>query len=355
MFQSTTGEANDRLCTACGRDPALGIEPPPRRSAATAPSHTATPERSRDRSPSRKRRSSYFLAKLVVGWVLFLTAIVFGTRLYFKDTGGKVEPTVALPTLSDETAAQDATLLDRARPFYSQTLAGFLSAGTPESRNQFVTDPITTAAKMARFYRMNPLVVIEPQTLTLDGNGVVQLPTGPAVETQWHTTDDQVLDAVFIEEEGEWHLDWDHFARRSDYPWPLFLAGGGEDHGEFRLLARERLATERKDAESISIVLYKPQFGSASETGGKSPEFLIPRNTANGRLLDAAFKLDRSGQRPFGLKLKTTDPEGFIRVRVKVRRVLENQERRFVLDEVVACHWYSNDAKGVEITEPPSK
>lgn len=353
MFQSTPGEATDRLCTACGRNPSLGVEPPPSGLPA-APQNTPTTERSRDRSPSRKRRSNYFLVKLVVGWVLVLTAIVFGARLLFQDSGKKPESVAALPTLSDDTTAEDTTLLDRARPFYSQTLGGFLSAGTPELRNQFVVNPVTTAAKMARFYSMNPLVSIEPQTLSLDDSGVVRLPTGPAIETQWHTSNDQVLDAVFIEEDGDWHLDWDHFARRGDYPWPLFLAGSGEDHGEFRLLARERLATERKDADSISIVLYNTRFGSPSETGSKSPEFLIPRNTTNGRLLDAAFKLDRSGLRPFGLKLKSTDPEGLIRVRVKVRRVVENQERHFVLDEVVACHWYSNDAKGVEITEPPA-
>jgi hypothetical protein len=354
MFRSTTGEANDRLCTACGRDPSLGIETPLRESFTTQPS-TAPSERKRDRTTARKRRSSYLLVKLVVAWVLFLTAIVFGTRLYFQDGGEKPTSVATLPTPSDDTAAQDTTLLDRARPFYYQTLAGFLSAGTPESRNQFVINPIATAAKMARFYRMNPLVSIEPQTLSLDASAVIHLPTGPAIETQWHTTDDRVLDAVFIEEDGEWHLDWDHFARRCDYPWPLFLAGSGEDHGEFRLLARERLVTERKDAESISIVFYHPRFGSASETGSKSPEFLIPRNTTNGRLLDAAFTLDRSGQRPFGLKLKSTDPEGLIRVRVKVRRVVENQERRFVLDEVVACHWYSADAKGVDIPVIPVK
>ena len=178
---------------------------------------------------------------------------------------------------------------------------------------------------------------------------------GQAIETQWHSSDSRSLDAVFIEDNGEWHLDWDHFARHSDYPWSLFLAGSGENHGEFRLLARERLAKERKNAESISIVFYAPRFGYSNEAGSQSPEFLIPRNTPNGRLLDAAFKLEREGKRPFGVKLHSINPEGLIRVRVKVRRVEDDEGRHFELDEVAACHWYANDAKGVEITEKPAK
>ena len=358
MFQSNVGHANDRLCTACGRNPSLGIEPPPSQSAATpvtaAVSEPQPADGNREKHPSRKRKSNYFLVKLVAGWLLFLVAVIFTARLFWQEAEKKSKPEVVMSASADETAAQDATLLNRASPFYNQTLGGFLSAGTPEERNQFVVNPIATAAKMARFYSLNPLVSIEPRTLSLDDSAVVHLPEGQAIETQWHTSDNKSLDAVFIEENGDWHLDWDHFARHSNYPWPLFLAGSGEDHGEFRLLARERLAAERKNAESISIVFYAPKFGRSNEAASQSPEFLIPRNTANGRLLDAAFKLERSGQRPFGVKLKSIDTEGLIRVRVKVRRVQEDQGRHFELDEVLSCHWYSNDAKGVEVIETPA-
>ena len=359
MFRSPAGHADDRLCTSCGRNPSLGIESQPGKSPVPPTASAAAEEQpaptDREKQPQRKRRHNYFLVKLVAGWLLFLVAIVFTARLLWHEDEKKSKPVVVASPAQDEAAAQDITLLNRARPLYNQTLAGFLSAGTPEERNQFVVNPIATAAKMARFYSLNPLVNIEPQTLTLGDHAVVRLPKRRAVETQWHSTDDQSLDAVFIEENGEWHLDWDHFARHSDYPWALFLAGSGENHGEFRLLARERLAKERKNADTISIVFYAPRFGYCHESGNQSPEFIIPRDTPNGRLLDAAFKLERSGQRPFGVKLKSIDPEGLIRVRVTVRRVEENQERHFELDDVLTCHWYSDDAKGAEVTERPTK
>jgi hypothetical protein len=360
MFRSTAGPADDRLCTTCGRNPSLGIQAQTGKPSTSPLTATAAQEEQplhgdRENNTPRRRSYSYFLVKLVAGWLLFLIAIIFTARLLWKEGEKKSMPVAVASPAQDEADAQDLALLNRARSSYNQTLAGFLSAGTPEERNQFVINPIETAAKMARFYSLNPLVHIEPKTLSLDDSAVVRLPRGRAIETQWHTSDDRSLDAIFIEENGEWHLDWDHFARYGDYPWALFLAGGGEDHGEFRLLARERLAEERKNADSISIVFYVPRFGYCNAAENQSPEFLIPRNTTNGRLLDAAFQLERSGQQPFCGKLKSINPEGLIRLRVKVRRVEENQERHFELDEIVACHWYSEDAKGVVISTQPTK
>ena len=294
------------------------------------------------------------MTKLVVGWSLLLLAIVFGTRHLLH-----VEPSSAKPFVSQAAAKNvipdaDVALLSQVSGLCSQTFSGFLAATTPEERNQFVLTPITTAARMARFYRLNPQPEIDPQTLALTNSAVLHLPARRAIETQWRTAEGRTMDAVFIEENGEWRLDWDHFARFSDYPWALFLSGSETDHGEFRLLARERLAAERKNADAISLVLYAPRFGNAGETGFQSPEFLIKRDTRNGRLLDAAFKLNREGERVFGVNLPNINPEGHLRVRVKVRRVEQDGERRFEIEEVVACHWYSIDVPGVEIPEQPA-
>jgi hypothetical protein len=300
----------------------------------------------------RKRKRSYFMAKLVVGWSVILVAIVFAARTLLHDD--KTERRQAFNKEVDAkvvVSEEDTALLTKTIAPASSTISQFLTADTPEARNQFVLDPIGTAAKMARFYSLNPLVVIDPHTLKITGNSVVQLPGRRAIELQWNCEDGRALDAVFVEENGEWHLDWEHYARYSDYPWALFLAGSGDDHGEFRLLARERLAEERKNDATISVVLYAPRFGHPGETGYQSPEFLVPRDTKNGRLLDAGFKLERSGGRVFGVKLPDTNPEGLIRVRAKVRRVEENGERRFELEDVVACHWYSVDEPGVEIPD----
>lgn len=292
---------------------------------------------------------------LMAGWVLFTVLVIVGVRQTWPDHSDQatfVSKTPQKPELS----AEDAAFLNQAGPLVNLSFSEFISAGTPEARNQFVLSPITTAARMARFYDLNPQVTLTPDSISLANRAILNLPAGRAIETSWKSTDGRVVDAVFVEQDKEWRLDWDHFARFSTYPWSLFLAGSGEPEGEFRLLARERLADERKDAADLSIVLYAPVFGSPNQTCFQSPEFLINRDTRNGRLLGAAFKLEKSGKRVFEVDIPNPNPEGLIRVRVKVRRIEHDQGRRFELLEVIACHWYSVDVPGVEIPEaPPEK
>lgn len=249
-------------------------------------------------------------------------------------------------------AASDDALLNQIAPLCGRTISKFLDAGTPESRNQFVFAPVATASRMADFYKLNPLLSIDAGTLTLTRAAVLHLSKGDAIEVNYRSDDDLRLDAVFFNENGEWRLDWEHFARYGSHPWALFLAGGGNAEGEFRLLARQRLVDERKNHADISLVFYAPQQGHPEELGSHSPEFLVDRNSKNGRLLEAAFKLEKSGKRAFGVKFPSSDPEGIIRIRVKVRRVDGNDERHFELTDVVACHWYSTDELGMEIADP---
>ena len=343
-----------RLCTSCGRNPSLGIEPPPANDAAPALTPTENSGERRKR-PEKKRKRSYLTLKIGLGWSVLVLAIIYGARWQWGEKPVDSEKPVSQVSAKAVVPEEDVILMDEAGPLCNQNFSGFLAAGTPEEQNQFVLSPITTAARMARFFSLNPLAVIDPQKLALTKYAVLHLPDRRAIETYWNSSDDREFDAVFMEENGEWRLDWDHYVRFSEYPWPLFLAGSGPEQAEFRLLARERLAEERKNADTISIVFYAPRFGSRTETGPQSPEFLIKRDSKNGRLLDAAFKLEKDATRVFGGNLPSATPEGLIRVRVKIRRIEEAGERRFELDDVAACHWYSHDAPGVEIPEQPLK
>ncbi len=359
LFQSGAADSGKRLCPNCGADPSLGIPEPVAPNLALPAADGGQPEiahpapGNRSTNKTRKRKKRYFMLKLISGWTLLLVLIVLGTRKVWHSEA----PATKVPPTANTNAApppneDDLHLLRQAGPKCGEVFAGFLAAGTPEKRNQFVLSPVTTASLMARFYSLNPLVNIDPGKLSLTGSGFVPLPDGRAFEARWDSTDGKTLDAVFREENGEWRLDWEHFARYSDYPWSLFLAGTGPDEAEFRLLARERLAEERKDADAISLVLYAPRFGHPRETGFQSPEFLVSRNQRDGQLLDAAFKLSRGGGRVFGAKLPEINPDGMIRVRVKVRRTEVDMERKFEITAVKACHWYSVDEPGVEPEAP---
>jgi hypothetical protein len=348
LFQAPVGEVDDRVCTECGRTPSLGVEAAP---AEAIPVALNRGPECFDRHPLRKRKKNYFMLKLLLGWSLVLFVIVGGAKLIWN-SGGDAPKVSAVSEVSTGPSEEDGVFINEASPDCNQVFSNFLNARTPEERNQFVLTPITTASRMARFYSLNPIVSIDPATLKFERSAVLNLPGGMALETIWKTPEDRELDAVFVKENGEWRLDWDHFIRYSDYPWPLFLAGSGDPSGEFRLLARERLAKERKGSEAISLVLYEPRFGSASETGLQSPEFLIKRDSENGRLLEAAFNLEKEGKRVFGVKIPDVNPEGLIRVRVKVKRLDKGLERGFEIEKIIACHWYSVDEPGVTPVSP---
>jgi hypothetical protein len=352
LFQSEPGDLENRLCPKCGFAPSLGIYESTVEHLKPAEAESAHTSGQRGKRSVKKRKSRHFMLKLIGGWSLLLVLIVLGARMmWLREEPASLpgpDPVTTVAAAIDE----DAEILKDAGQKCIDAFFGYLAAGTPEERNQFVLSPITTASRMVRFYSLNPITAIDAKAIGLVANSVVNLPGGKAIETHWSSQDGKKLDAVFREENGEWRLDWDHFARFSDYPWALFLAGSGAPEGEFRLLARERLAEQRKDAESISVVLHAPRFGYPSDTGFQSPEFLVSRSSRDGQLLDAAFKLARSGKQVFGSKLPDLNPEEMIRLRVKVKRTEVDMERRFEITGVTACHWYSVNDPGVEPAKP---
>jgi hypothetical protein len=353
MFRAPAGEMEGRLCKVCGKDPSLGLEPvvASRSMAAPHQGHKSSRGHGHEAHPHRSRRRRHFTAKLVIAWLIVTAAIFTGARwLWTGDKPGET-PVVAEGSTDAPISAEDVEFLNQGTAPSSLALSRFLEARSPEERSQFVLKSMLTAPRMDRFYSQNTWLPLDPRQLTLKSRALLSLPDGKAIETQWTSPDGHLFDAVFLEEGGEWRLDWDHFARSSDYPWMMFLAGSGGDEGEFRLLARERLAKERKGEDTLSIVLYAPRFGFAGEIGPQSPELLVPRDSKNGRLLEAAFELARSGKRVFGVDLPIIDPSEFIRVRVKIRRADPQSETRFELVDLIAPHWYATDEPGVVISE----
>ena len=285
--------------------------------------------------------------QLFVGWFVLLVLIVLGARYWWAEDAPSDPAGTAAHTAGSAPTSEDTAFLNTAMPKCAEILAGFLQAGSPETRSQYVLAPAATATRMARYYGLNPLITMDPGSLTLNTRGVLTLPSGRVIETTWGAEDGKVIDVIFREENGEWRIDWEHLVRYGDYPWSLFLAGSGPAEGEFRLLARERLADAHKKGEAISIVMYAPRFAHPGEVGFQSPEFLVARNTRDGQLLEAAFKLAHGGGKVFDSNLPTLNPADMIRVRVKVRRYELAGERKFEIAAVVACHWYSDDDPGV--------
>lgn len=246
-----------------------------------------------------------------------------------------------------ETSFLDDKLLKENLPEIYQVFVAHVMMVDNAQRAQTVLDPIRVAPKIMRFFELNPLIRLEPESLLPQSSKVLRLPEGDVVEVLWASAD-RVYDTAFLQKEGEWRLDWEHFARYSDFPLSLFLAGSGPDEAEFRLFARERLTQERKLEPQMSVVFYSTAAGKPREAGVQTPAFLVPRDSQMGLRLTHAFEQRRVGRRPFDSQLKVEEPGDLIRVRVRIRRVDVDGVRTFEIADVVACHWYGlTNATGV--------
>jgi len=348
LFDGSVNKKGSQHCSECGSIPYLTdeilAEPSPLARYAAARSSKPT------RQSTRKRKKKHLTLKLFVAWALLIGLVIFAFKFNFQ----RPAPSVAESSDRGKALAISATdneFISEKMPMVNQALAGFLAASTPEQRSQFVIAPIKTAPKMGPFYSSNPLLNLDPRTMSNSQRAVLNLPNAKAIEAAWKSTQGYTIDAVFIEEDAEWRLDWDHFVRYSTFPWELFLSGSGPEVGEFRLLARERLADERKDSESISLVFYPPRFGAPEEIGLQSPEFIVLRNSDDGYLIETAFEMEKSKKRVFGLNLPSPDPDGFIRVHVKVRRTESDGGRKFEIEKVIAGHWYSTTELGLALPD----
>lgn len=362
LFKSPAGDANDRRCSKCGRDPSLGVEALSERSllpaSAAVPSATeASHPRSIGATYRPQRR--FLMAKILVGWVLAMGLIVLAVRLIWPEETARTPANATAVTVKGTSGDEAVVHLNKALPACYAAFGGFLAAATPAERNQFVLNPVATAGRMARFYDLNPAPRIDPQAIKNMANSLLDLPAGRAVESRWVATDGRTLDCVFVQQNGEWRLDWDHFARYCDYPWSLFLTGAGDPELDFRLLARERRVKEGGESSHMTVVFYAPRFGHPDQAGTTSPDFLVKRDSDDGRLLAAAFKKHAKGEPLFGSKLPYLEPPDMLRVRVRLRRLPADSDStfNFELVKVLACHWMAIDDPGVqpppEATPPP--
>jgi hypothetical protein len=339
LFQAAPGNPQSRPCTHCGADScATGTS--------KARQEKSGAQRTRD---SRKKTNRLLMPKLIGGWMLVLAVILIWARIKWPTPASERNPRpAASEAAGDVLGAEDAELYRSAANACRKVMQDFLAAETPEAASQFVFSPLVTAPRMTRFLNLNPKPEIDSASLVPIASGLLSTPAGKAFEARWKTENDRIVETVFLRKNGEWRLDWEHYARYSGYPWLLFLSGSGPDEAEFRLLARERLADERKDESTISLALYAPRFGMPQEIGHQSPEFLVPRDSSDGKLLEAAFKLARGGGTIFRSRLPSIDPAGMIRVRVKVRRMDTDEGKTYQITAVRACHWLSLDDPGVD-------
>ena len=341
---SPMGERADRVCTECGRSPeavAARAEVGDGR-VARLPAPMMVSERREKRGKRRSKQGP--IVKVLFGWVLFMGLILLIGRLIWP---ASTQGEAASSTVENKSEMDDKQMLEAGSPKVAQAFQNFIAASTSEEKAQYVHDPIRIAGRLARYYQYDTSSLGDPTSFLSTGAAVIHLPEGDVIETRWAHNDGRIYQAFFRQEEGEWRLDWEDFVRYSEEPWAAFLQGSSDAEGEFRLLARERGSRVQSSPDSMNLVFYTSRQGYPDEIGAVSPQFVVKRNSEDGKLLQQAFDLREKGKTLFDSSLPELMPAGMIRIRAKIRRVAGSPEPTFLLEKVLACHWLDTTASGL--------
>lgn len=357
LFESEPGCDDERVCGVCLQKPGTGLWPSnggkggdPRQDLAAVFSRKGETIKNGGEDPAGKRPHKGITLGIVAVWAVL---IGLGVWRFNHDSNPDKDRRNPMPhdadmaegTLADERVA----LLNGALPECHQALVGFLSAGSPEERNQFVADPVAMAGRMAVFYTLNPFPRVDVEKLRRIGQDTMRIGGEWMIGTRWQEGEDgAIYDAVFRMESGVWMLDWKQFSRYCDYPWALFLAGGGPGQGEFRLLARKASGLDESGAV-LRFALLSPVMGKPLSTGVSSSVFEVPRGSDTGLVLQAAFDAKDDGKHHFGSGMEAMEPEGMVRVTVTVKRTDSGGNRSFEVGKVIASHWIDSDDPGFDL------
>ncbi|MEP4076758.1 hypothetical protein [Haloferula sp.] len=349
FFGAEVGAGVPESCPECGRDPVidqaemafLQASESSEKKGSSWVNLNQGEGGSRSESGSKrkkKERSGIVVFGAIWGLILVLLA---GAVKYFR--GSDVED----EQLGFNIISEDQRLLADQIYECEGKVAGFLRAGSPESRAEFVMHPSKTLGRMTS-HQHGSAYFDDESALERSAYKVIETPVGKAIETVWKVDDGRRIEAVFFaDENGKWKIDWANMVQYSEGDWSLFLVGDGNDESEFRLFARRRSEDHSGKGKVGSIVLVGPRPGLPGELGVSSPEVKVNPDSRIGRVLSKAFSERDAGKGAYGSEASSLDPKGMIRLRVRVKREGEG-ELAIVIREILACHWYDFDDLGLD-------
>lgn len=328
-------------CPECRRSPVVPASEFAFAAAATDAGGDAPRVADQPAQPAPRRLKGLWL--FVIGWLVLLVAVLGIVKLNRAGSAAGSESTLG-------TSLDEQRELTEAYEACRTQMTEFLADSAAEARVNYVYRPTETLGKMTRARNVCPMVP-EDDSVRPRYFEPFEYPGGRAFQSLWETLDGREFEMVFLRgERDEWRIDWENLTRYSGESWPLFLAGNTADEAEFRLFAR-RPARDEEVESGVSLVKFlEPLPWTEEGLGMQSPEIRVDARSETGRLLEAAFRMDEEGGGVFGTRLHEDDPQGMIRLRVRLRREPGEREgdAEFHLKEILAAHWMAIDAVGVE-------
>lgn len=307
--------------------------------------------RGRVKRTKRKERKSMKIWLMIGSWLILMGALVLLMNFLNNDesqTAVAVEIEAERTRIQAEAEAKKKRMvIEAAAPVCEKTMTEFLNAPSAASKAQYVYQGVKLSGVMNRYYRNNPSFSSTRSKIRILRAEVLDIPGYKAIGTVCQNSLGERFEAIFIDENNEWKIDWKSLIRYDDQSWSLFPSSENGTEGDFRLYMRVRDTDEDLDREEMSVVFYTPGMYTKSDFSGlasKSVSVAVdsPQGKAIQALLDS--EADELEKDPFGYSIGNLDPLGYHRVRARIRiNKEEGKEAEMELLEILANHWYGEE------------
>jgi hypothetical protein len=335
LFESPLGSHHAPTCSHCGQ--AAGD--PHEAAQSTRRVHRKKGRSSRARQPQTTTapagKKRVHVALILSGvWFGLLGFLVFTVRTCFPDQITKPEANAAAEYYRS-LEAEDNQLLNSSMGECQARLRSFLTESTASSRGEYLAHGLELTGRISQYESSRPVLRSDDVPELIQAQAL-HTTLGTRISSYWKIGGDRTIEAVFLKEGESWKLDWPALVQESTMPWTLFVTGAGDSTGTFRVFARKREGTTGRE---IELVLYTPILGYPDQFGEPTTPIRLSANTKMGETILKAFERRSKGQGAFNSVAVKFDPADMIRLRVRLSRTIQGDEKLFQIDEVLADHW----------------
>ncbi len=288
LFESSIREARDQRCPVCGNPPTGKILARTKRDKSlaqvvrdgtpqpispralhgvnkdTQEIYEATLEaegkqrRGRVKRSKRKQKKSRKVITIIGAWVLAMLVVVvlvysFGQE---DDSSTVVQRKDAerQKILAKAEEKKRRMVVSASTPYCEKTMTSFLNAPTAAGKAQYVYQGAKLSGVMNRYYQSNPSFSSTRSNIRIIAAELLDVPGKKVIGALCRNSLGERFEAIFIEDDEGWKIDWKSLVRYDARPWSLFMSGRDGDEGDYRLYMRVRDTDEDFERKEKIVV-----------------------------------------------------------------------------------------------------
>ncbi len=300
----------------------------------------------------RKSKKNRKILMVIGAWIVAMLMVVVLVYTFDQgdDSGAVVQQEDAerQKILAKAEEKKRGMVVSASIPPCEKAMTAFLNAPSAAAKAQYVYQGARLSGVMSRYYQSNPSFSSTRSNIRIISGELLDVPGKKVIGTLCQYSLGERFEAIFVEDDHEWKIDWKSLVRYDPRPWSLFVSGRDGDEGEFRLYMRVRDVDEDLERKEMVVVFYKPGMYSKNEFSGmasKSVRVAIDSEAGMKiqRMLDSEEHMEKDA---LGFTIGHLDPHRYHRVRVRMRlHKKAGEETHMELVKILANDWYGIETK----------